>query len=1092
MPLVLCGADPPLPDGTQAATKQIAAFRYPQGLRVELFAAEPMLASPVAFCLDERGRVFVAEEYRFNRGTEENRTRPFLLDDDLQIRTLDDRLAMYRRWAHKFDGGMEWFSRQADQIRLLEDRAGKGRADFSTVFADGFNNPLDGLAAGVLARDGDLYVACIPHLWRLRDTKNTGKADVREPLLRGFGVNCAYLGHDLHGLVWGPDGRLYFSVGDRGFHVQTKEGTTLSAPRRGAVFRCDPDGSNLEVVHVGLRNPQELAFDQFGNLFADDNNCDKGDHARLVYVVEGGDSGWNMAYQTIPEPYLVGPWHAEKMWHLAHSDQPKWIVPPVAKLGAGPSGFCFTSGLSLPERYRNRFFYCNYTGNGGIESFGLTPKGASFDIVDLHDFLKPIQATDVDFGYDGKMYVSDFVGLDWSGKSKGGRIYTVFDPKRVVDPAVQEVAKLFREGFKHRPESDLAKLLRHADYRVRQQAQFALAERDQLAIPIFGQLLPQSGETGSRLVRLHAMWGLGQIARRHPNVLRLFQPLLHDPDPEIRAQAVRIIGDLRFPGLEPALITALTDDQARVQFFAAQALGRLKHRPAIDALYKLARDHADRDPYLRHAVVQAMAAIGDRDAVAARVSDASPAVRLVSLLAMRKWNDPAMVRFLNDPDLDIVTEAARAVHDLHHDDAMPALAATLDRLGQTPAPHREPLLRRALNAHFRLGKPENAKGLTAAIRNPNFSQAIRAEAIAMLADWANPAQRDRVTGFWRPIPKRDAAAAREALEPAFVALLEQTTGTLQADLMRLAVRLNISTDADRLAEWVGDARRSTGTRQACLRWLEVKRHPRLISLIETILKETDPQLRATARDVLTSVAPDRAVAAIREILKANGPAIERQSAIQSLARLTSPEASKLLDNLSARLAAGDVPPELRLDVLETLRSSPTPERTKAIERFEAARAGSSSPLKYSHVLYGGDAARGRELFVGHGIAQCIRCHKVAGQGGDAGPDLSGLAARYPDKMREHFLESLLDPSAKIAPGFGYTVVTLNNGRTIAGTIQAEDSANLTLLTPDGIKLTIALKDTEDRTKPTSAMPPMEGVLNARELRDMIEYLTTLK
>ena len=104
------------------------------------------------------------------------------------------------------------------------------------------------------------------------------------------------------------------------------------------MFRCDPDGKNLEVVARGLRNPQELAFDEFGNLFADDNNCDKGDHARLVYVVEGGDSGWNMAYQTIPPPYLVGPWHAERMWHLPHAGQPAWIVPPVGKLGAGPSG----------------------------------------------------------------------------------------------------------------------------------------------------------------------------------------------------------------------------------------------------------------------------------------------------------------------------------------------------------------------------------------------------------------------------------------------------------------------------------------------------------------------------------------------------------------------------------------------------------------------------------------------------------------------------------------------------------------------------------------------------------------------------------
>src|SRR6185295_145411 len=113
----------------------------------QVWAAEPMLASPVAICLDEKNRVFVAEEYRFNRGTEENRSRPFLLEDDLQIQTLDERLKMFQKWSSKFEGGMDWFRKHSDQVRLLADREGRGRATHSTVFADGFNDVLDGLAA---------------------------------------------------------------------------------------------------------------------------------------------------------------------------------------------------------------------------------------------------------------------------------------------------------------------------------------------------------------------------------------------------------------------------------------------------------------------------------------------------------------------------------------------------------------------------------------------------------------------------------------------------------------------------------------------------------------------------------------------------------------------------------------------------------------------------------------------------------------------------------------------------------------------------------------------------------------------------------
>lgn len=290
-------------------------------------------------------------------------------------------------------------------------------------------------------------------------------------------MNCAFYGHDLHGLIFGPDGKLYFSIGDRGFNVTSQEGKTFEGQRTGGVFRCDPDGSNFEVVMRGLRNPQELAFDQYGNLFADDNNCDKGDHARLVYVVEDGDSGWNMAYQTMPmtSPALGGPWFAEKLWHLPHAGQPAWIVPPVGKIGTGPSGFLFTSGTTLPKRYENSFIMCNYAGGRGLEAFKVKTKGAGFEIDDYHDFLTPIMATDAEFGPDGKLYVSDFVNLDWGGKSLGGRIYTVFDQEKVNGDDALKVKKLFADGFDKLSVKQLIDLLGHPDQKVRLRAQWKLA-----------------------------------------------------------------------------------------------------------------------------------------------------------------------------------------------------------------------------------------------------------------------------------------------------------------------------------------------------------------------------------------------------------------------------------------------------------------------------------------------------------------------------------------------------------------------------------------------------------------------------------------
>ena len=237
-----------------------------------------------------------------------------------------------------------------------------------------------GIGAGVLARKDDVWYTCIPGLWKLRDTNGDGRADRRKLLHDGYGVHVGFLGHDLHGLRFGPDGRLYFSIGDRGFNVTTVDGNTLAVPDTGSVLRCNPDGTELEVFATGLRNPQELAFDQYGNLFTGDNNSDSGDRARWVYLVEGGDSGWRIGYQFIEAPISRGPWNEEKLWYPAFAGQAAYIVPPIANLADGPSGLTYDPGVSLlPAQYKNHFFLVDFrgsSGSSGIRTFALEPKGA--------------------------------------------------------------------------------------------------------------------------------------------------------------------------------------------------------------------------------------------------------------------------------------------------------------------------------------------------------------------------------------------------------------------------------------------------------------------------------------------------------------------------------------------------------------------------------------------------------------------------------------------------------------------------------------------------------------------------------------------
>ncbi|MFO0902107.1 MAG: PVC-type heme-binding CxxCH protein [Pirellulales bacterium] len=1086
----------PLPDGTEAARRQIAAFRVPAGLRVELFAAEPQLGNPVALTLDERNRVFVAEEYRFNRGTEENRTRAFLLDDDLEVRTLDDRRAMYAKHLAQFSGGWEWFTRYTDQLRLLEDADRDGLADRSTVFSNRFHDALDGMLAGVLVKDGDVYATCIPKLWRLRDRDGDGKADEHETLLEGFGVNAAFLGHDLHGLTWGPDGFLYFSVGDRGFHVKTKEGPVLATARRGAVFRCRPDGRELEVVHTGLRNPQEIAFDDYGNLFAADNNCDRGDHSRLVYVVDGGDSGWNMAYQTIPEPYPTGPWHAERMWYVdgdpaAEGIQPAWVLPPVGKLGAGPSGFAHYPGLGLPPRYRDHFFLCNYTGAGGIESFKVEPHGAGFQIVDAHDFLKPIFATDAEFGYDGQLYVSDFVGLEWNGGSKGGRVYRLFDPELRDSPEVQHVRSIFADGFTQRENDELAQLLRSRDQRVRLRAQFELAARGMRAAGVFATLLQQRDE---RLTRLHALWGFGQLVRDgHAEALQLLnlKQLLNDEDEELRAQTAKWVGDCRVATAGDLLIERLRDSAPRVRFFAAQSLGRLKHAAAVEPLWQLVRDNRDSDRYVRYACIVALTRMGDEAQAATKVRDAEASVHRAATVVLRRQNDPRVASFLNDADLAIAAEAARAVHDLRFTgEPLAALAQQIERLAASPEGWPEALTRRVVNANFRLARLESLSGLARLAGDSRTPEPLRRDALDALVQALNPPRRDRVTWESYPPPTVEQATLRAAVQPHIADMLASAPAALQAEVAKLIQPLELDVNDATFVSWTKDVERAPSARLAALQLLGQRQHPDYPQLVERLLADRSSTLRAAARELVAKEDAARGEQLYRAVLEGQASATdERQRAIVGVAKLKTAGADALLRAWAERLANGEVEPALQLDVVESLAVRGLEDGARFVQQFQQRSARGDALDRFRTALAGGDAVRGRELFQGHRVAQCVRCHKVAGQGGDAGPDLSQVAKRH---ERAGLLESLVDPNAKIAAEFGTVSLVLESGRIVAGTIVLETPETIELRTAEGTRVKVAVDQVEDRSPPRSAMPAMDRTLTLRELRDVVEYLSSLR
>jgi quinoprotein glucose dehydrogenase len=1077
------------PESDQAK-RAMRAFRVPPGLTVELFAAEPLVANPVAFCIDEKGVLYAAETFRHGAGVTDTREHMNWLDADLACRTVADRLAMYQKYLGKAFAG---YDKEHERVRRIVDSDGDGRADRATVFADGFNDPAAGIGAGVLARGDTVWYACIPWLWKLRDRDGDGRADERTLLHEGYGIHVGFLGHDLHGLKFGPDGKLYFSIGDRGFNVKIEGGRSLAVPDTGSVLRCNPDGTGLEVFATGLRNPQELAFDQFGNLFTGDNNSDSGDRARWVYLVEGGDSGWRIGYQFMERPVSRGPWNEERLWYPAFAGQAAYIVPPIANLADGPSGLTFNPGISqLPAQFANHFFLVDFrgsSGQSGIRNFALEPKGASFGLIKSDRFIWSVLATDVDFGPDGALYFSDWVE-GWDKPNKG-RIYRAGDPTRRDSAQVREVKNLLASGVTNRSLDDLAGLLAHPDMRVRQQAQFELAGRG----PVGWQTLAAVARSRvGTLARIHAIWGLGQATETasrggHPNQWPAVEPLLADADPEVRSQAAKAAGEMREPLALNGLIALLADPSPRVRFFAAIALGKLGRAPAIEPLLQMLRANADQDPYLRHAGVMGLAGSGKIEELEQRARDESPAVRLAVLLALRRLEAAAAARFLDDPDPRLVLEAARAINDVPITAAAPKLAGLrLD--SNTPVP----LARRVLNANFRLGGAVNAAALAEAAARPDLPEAARVFALEMLADWNNPPGRDKVMGLWRPIPARPGQPAADAIRPQLAALLTSGPANVRNAAVLAAVGLQIKDAGEAIAALVADKQQTDRARATALKGLDDLGDPRRVTAAQAALLLPGSRSRTEALRVLAKVDPAQAIAPVQDRLE-NGSPAERQGAIAVLAAMPGDVPRDTLMRWVDRLIAGQVPEAIQLDLLEAAGRRKEPAFRRKLEQYESSKPKGDLQAAYREVLSGGDSQRGMSLFTSKAELECLRCHKVkntSGEtiGGEVGPDLSGVGSR---QSRAYLLEAIVDPNKQIAQGFESVVLATGDGQVHTGVLRGEDEREVRLITAEGKLVAVPKNAIDERKRGPSAMPnDVAKKLSKTDLRDLIEFLANLK
>ncbi len=1062
----------------------MSAFKKPEGWQVSLFAAEPELANPVAMFVDRLSRVFVCESFRQGIGVTDNRSHDQTwLHADLAAQSVEDRIAYHRKL---LGDKAEEYTQHDDRIRLLMDTNGDDVADTATIFADQFNKLEDGTGAGVLEINGDVFFTCIPKLWRLRDKNNDGVAEEREALYDGFGVRVAFRGHDMHGLVIGPDGRLYFSIGDRGYNIKTANGQFID-PESGAVFRCELDGSNLEIFASGLRNPQELAFDDWGNLFTGDNNSDSGDKARWVNVLEGGDTGWRMMYQYISDR---GPFNREKIWHPYSAETPAYIVPPVDNIADGPSGLTYYPGTGLSKSFMNCFLLVDFRGgpsNSGIRLVKVKPKGAFWEIERNEQLIWNILATDADFGPDGALWVCDWVD-GWVGEGKG-RIYRFFNPATRDQPLVKEVQDILKEGFQELDEDVLAALLEHVDRRVRSGAQLELAARGHS--DAFAKLARKS--SAETFARLHGVWGLAQVARlnaqaREANV-EVLDLLTGDKDSAIRAAAVTGLGDAGLKASQAAAVSAsivklLDDSEPRVRYAAAIAAGKLQLPTAFEPTLKLLADNADADPALRHGGIMALRGTPDSTRLVQLAQHPSKSVRLAAVVALRKRHDPQVAAFLKDSELSVQTEAARAINDV------PQLHGSLAALAAltTVKNASDPLLHRALNANFRLGSADNARAVAAVAVDKSRSEAMRREALEMLRTWAEPGDLDRVMNRHLPLATRDSAPAQEALTSV---LREIVAGNDEIATLALSVAadLRIQQAAGFLQTLALKKDASDSNRIEAIKSLTKLDKSLAAPVIKELAKDPSGPVRAAALKGLTKLDPVAATPLLAEATKSQDM-VERQSAWDTLAEIDTPEATQVIAEGLQQYIAGKLPADVWMNVVEASEGRVSAKDLAAREAFEKSEAEKDTLAAYRDCISGGDVKTGEQIFMTRTELSCVRCHKVGNKGGEVGPKLTEIAKT---KDSRYLLEAIVQPDAKIAENFETVVILNDEDEVITGIVKKETAEKITLMTADGKTVDVAVDSIVQRKKGKSSMPSdLIKLMTRRQLRDLVAYLSSLK
>ena len=1075
---------PKVPNPSDGLSEQAGALKFTK------WSGDLNLPDPVAIAFDNIGNAYVTQTQRRKANDLDIRANQDWIPDDVGFQTVEDKRAHFKKHLTKEnsdknqkrvkdyngDGFHTWkdLTFLTERVYKVEDTDGDGTADKRTTYAEEFNTEVTGIAAGVLWHEGDVYATVAPDVWRMRDTNGDGKADKREVMAHGFGLHIAYGGHDMHGLRVGPDGRIYWSIGDKGISVVDQEGKRHHYPNQGGMMRCDPDGSNFEVFAHGLRNVQEMAFDEYGNWFGVDNDSDRpGEKERFVYLVEGMDAGWRNNYQYRGSDF--NPWMDEGMSIPFHEKQPAHIVPPIRNYEDGPCGFVYNPGTALNPSYRN-YFFMTEAPRGTQWAFQVQPKGASFEMINSHQIGNGIALIGWNFGPDGALY-----SVDWAGGyplNQKGHIWKIDDPKYAKDAARVEVKKILADGFAKRKDQELGQLLGHIDQRVRLGAQFELVKRGNSRI--FCVNCTDQNKKANQLAKIHSIWGMGQLARLKDDKLskRMLVAKLKSTDDEQVVQAIKCLGDLK-PGAFDAklLVPFLNSKNARLQFHAALAAGKHKVFEAVLPLIAMGERLKPEDTYLRHAVIFGLAGCASSKHLATLSHNENELVRLCAVVALREQKDSRISGFLKDSSDWVAAEAARGIHDDW------SISASMESLAKfLGSQHEERFVRRAINANFRLGLPEHAKRVASYANNSRASIEMRREALDALNHWIEPPLLDRVDGRRRHLAKRDPKPIAKTIAGEISQVLESGDNSLIERAITLSTQIGIQLETQSMLTLLGNKKAPSSLRVVALQGLNTP------DAIAIALKSKSAELRSEGVKLLALKDEPRALPVLNQMVAKSKSMRERQRAIETLSLMKHQGARAAISKLASNLSTGKVPAPLHLDIIEAATRHNV---TNLLVGFEKKRDADKYTDQFIECLEGGDAKAGLEVVKTHIYAQCVRCHKLDNKKGGSiiGPNLKDIGS----KGREYILHSMIEPNQLITPGYGTINVQMKGSdEVIGGQFRKETKTHIEVRLPDKKVLKLKKADIALKTPVVSIMPTMGNILTKRQLRDVIEYLAGLK